>query len=137
MVTILSESMAPELKVKDTIIFDRVSIDKVKKDDIIVYYFPNTIIKTVHRVVDITTNNNQVAIVTKGDNNLEKDDYYVTKDNYLGIYNHKLSKFDCLFLSGNLRIITNTTDIFWFLMIIILCIIYLDALELINIYKNK
>lgn len=137
MVTLLSESMSPNLKVKDTIIFDKKPIDEVKENDIIVYYFPNTSIKTVHRCVDIISKDDQILLTTKGDNNLEIDNYYVTKDNYLGIYDHKLAKFNKLFLSGNLRISTNKNDIFWFIIIIIISIVHLDVLQIINIYKNK
>ena len=59
------------------------------------------------------------------------------KDNYLGIYDHKLAKLNKLFLSGNLRISTNKNDIFWFIIIIIISIVHLDVLQIINIYKNK
>lgn len=137
MFTILSASMEPNLNINDTIIYDKKPINDVKKDDIVIYYFPNTSIKTVHRVMDITNENNEIALMTKGDNNLDANTYYVTKDIYLGIYNHKLSKFNKLFLSGNLRVSTNTGDFFWFIIIIIMSIVYLDILQIINKYKNK
>ena len=137
MVTILSESMSPNLTVKDTIIYDRKQINEVKKDDIVAYYYPNTAIKTVHRVVDITNEDNQILLITKGDNNLEKDGYYVTKDNFLGIYNHKLSKFNNLFLSGDLRINANTSAVFGFLILLMLSVIYLDIIQIIIFLKNK
>ncbi len=133
MALILSESMSPTFKVNDTIIYNKKPINEVKENDIVIYYYPNTVIKTVHRIVDIK-NEDEILLVTKGDNNLENDNYYVTKDNYLGIYSHKPSKFASVFLTGNLRINTNKTDIFWFIMIIILCILYLDILQII---KNK
>ena len=135
--TLLSESMSPNLKVKDTIVYDKKPLDLVKVNDIIVYYFPDTAIKTVHRCVDIAIKDDQILLTTKGDNNLEVDNYYVTKDNYLGIYDHKLSKFNKLFLSGNLRISTNKNDIFWFIIIIIISIVNLDILQIFNRHKNK
>ncbi len=137
MFTILSDSMETNLHVNDTIIYDKKPISAVKKDDIVIYYYPDTSIKTVHRVMDITNKNSEIALITKGDNNLDVDTYYVTKDIYLGIYNHKLSKFNKLFLSGNLRVSTNTGDFFWFMIIIIMSISYLDILQIINKYKNK
>ncbi len=131
MTSILSASMSPTLEVNDTIIYNKKPINEVKENDIVIYYYPNTMIKTAHRVIDIKDD----LLITKGDNNLENDNYYVTKDDYLGIYSHKLSKFASVFLNGNLRINTNKTDIFWFIMIIILCIIYLDILTINK--KNK
>lgn len=137
MVTILSESMLPSLNVKDTIIYDKKHINEVKKDDIIAYYFPNTAIKTVHRVIDITNQDDQILLTTKGDNNTENDPDYVTKDNFLGIYHHKLSKFNNLFLSGDLRITANNSAVFGFLILLILSVVYLDILQIINFHKNK
>lgn len=137
MVTILSESMAPNLNVKDTIIYDRKQIDEVRKDDIVAYYYPNTAIKTVHRVIDIINEDKKILLITKGDNNSEKDAYYVTKDNFLGVYNHKLSKFNNLLLSGDLRITANTSAVLGFLILLILSVIYLDTIQIIDFYKNK
>lgn len=137
MVTILSESMAPDLKVKDTIIYNKLPISDVKTDDAIAYYYPHTAIKTVHRVIDVSNENDEILIKTKGDNNLETDDYYVTSDNYLGIYHHKLSKFNNLFLTGQLRVSSNTGAVLGFLLLYIFSVIYLDTLQIVKFLKNK
>lgn len=137
--TILSESMSPNLKVNDTIVYDILPIDNVNKDDIVVYYFSDYNIKTAHRVMDITNDNNEILLTTKGDNNLEVDHDYVTKDNFIGIYDHKLSKLNNLFFKTDLRItITNNNfKTLAFIALIIISVIYLDTLQIINILKNK
>ena len=128
--TILSASMSPTLKVNDAIIYDKLSINNVKKNDLIVFYYLDNI-KTIHRVVDIIDNNNEISIITKGDNNLEVDNKYVTINNFLGIYNHKTSYLTSIFLKHNIKISTIT---FIFVLLGIISINYLDILLII---KNR
>ena len=102
-----SDSMKPKFKADEGIIYDKIDIRKVKKNDIVVYYFMNndgSILadtKVMHRVIDVTKDNDgNIALVTKGDYNTEVDKLNVTKTNYLGIYSHKTSPLTNIFLKN-------------------------------------
>lgn len=104
---VLSESMNPTLKSNDGIVYNKVNIDKVKKDDIVVFYYMNdegALLANgylVHRVVYIMKDNKgNINLLTRGDNNLEDDKQYVTSKNFVGVYKHKTSKLTSLFLEN-------------------------------------
>jgi len=133
--TAISSSMEPTIKSGNTIIYNKVDINKVKKNDIIVYYFTDndenilSNIKIIHRVIEVIKDkNNNISLITRGDNNKENDKIYVTEKNFLGVYNHKISNIN------NLQI---STTAFIFLIIGILNIIYLDILQLKKSLSNK
>ena len=134
---IISSSMLPTFEVGDTIVYDKVSINNIKENDLVIYYYKdsnNTInnIKTIHRVNKIIYDNTgNINLITKGDNNLELDNNYVTKDNFIGIYNHKLPYLLNTFIKENKTI---SPMLLTFLIVVILSIIYLDILEII---KNR
>ena len=59
-------------------------MDDVKVNDIIAYrVFTDHI--TVHRVMERFCTDGELSFNTKGDNNLQNDDYIVRSENYIGI----------------------------------------------------
>lgn len=133
---ILSGSMSPTFDVGDEVIYDKTSIDKVRVNDFIVFSydfsqidnFTNGNIETLHRVVNIESDEDGIIrIITRGDNNNINDKPYVTNSNFLGIYNHKLSKFESLFVRNNFK---NDIKVLSFLILAILSILFLDILQI-------
>ena len=95
---IASGSMEPTIKLMTGFIYDKVDIEDVKKDDIIVYNWtdengaflasPNGNVRVIHRVVKITKDDNgNVSLITRGDNKLEDDKHqYCNMFWYYSIY---------------------------------------------------
>ena len=135
-----SASMEPTIKLMTGFIYDKVDIEDVKKDDIIVYNWtdengaflasPNGNVRVIHRVVEITKDDNgNVSLITRGDNNLEDDKIPVTSHNFVGIYNHKTSYLTTFFLKQNIQ---NYPGVFIFLMISISIVICFDIIQFIK-----
>lgn len=136
-----SDSMKPKFKAGDGIVYDRIDITLVKKDDIVVYYYMDSYgilagTKAMHRVIGITNDENgQTALITKGDNNSVVDEINVTKKNYLGIYNHKTSPITNVFLRYDLSYIA---PIYLPLIVLIILIIsYMDFIQIKKKYFDK
>jgi len=81
-----SGSMIPTLNVGDIIIIrDGGTFGTLTQGDIIVFNSPHIRNKViVHRIYSIGETNDQVTIITKGDNNQSPDGWLVTEDHYLG-----------------------------------------------------
>lgn len=77
--TVLTNSMKPEINAGDMIFIRDKKASAVKKGDIITFRLSDENLIT-HRVVSITDE----GYLTKGDNNNVKDDWVVTPDNMLG-----------------------------------------------------
>ena len=136
---IYSESMAPEFNLLDAIVYDEVPIDKVNKNDLVVYNFVDENgriydFEVVHMIYDIIDDNGETKLITKGYNNLNVDTEYVTKDNYLGIYNHKISKIGSFFIYNNFK---DMPFVLMFLILGVFSIIYLNVLEVIKLYNKR
>lgn len=83
MLVIGSGSMTGTIDKGDAIIFRSSNdIKKVKKGDIILFGSGDKII--VHRVVKIEDINDEIRLYTKGDNNVQQDAGYITKEEYKG-----------------------------------------------------
>ena len=137
-----SDSMKPKFKADEGIVYDKIDIRKVKKNDIVVYYFMNSDgsiladTKVMHRVIDVTKDNDgNIALVTKGDYNTEVDKLNVTKTNYLGIYSHKTSPLTNIFLKNESYHITPIY--LMFMAYGIIGILIFDFLQLKKIFYNK
>ncbi len=77
---VLSGSMEPTIKTGSVCFINKhASYDKIKEKDIIAFRLKSGTLVT-HRVVDITNE----GIITKGDNNEDKDDVITTKNNFVG-----------------------------------------------------
>lgn len=85
--SVSSESMVPTLNVGDYIVVKYEPFDELKIGDIIVFYSPlNPKDIIVHRIYDIRIYNGQKVLITKGDNNLYSDPWYVKQEHYIGKY---------------------------------------------------
>ena len=136
---IYSESMSPVFDLYDVIVYDTVPIDKVTTNDFVVYKFLDENgniydFEVVHSVTDIINKDGEIKLVTKGYNNINVDTQYVTNDNYLGIYNHKVSKIGSFFIRNNF---TQLPLVLMFLILGIFSIIYLDTFEIIKLYNKR
>lgn len=87
-----SGSMTGTINKGDVIIFSKgVNIADIEKEDIIV--FVKNDIKIVHRVIDKRQQNGEYRLYTKGDNNQQEDEGYVTDKE---LYGRVLSKIESI-----------------------------------------
>lgn len=135
--TVSSASMEPILKVGDVIAYKNNDINKVKENNFIVFYYTfnesdfNFI--TVHRVIKIMYDEQgNINLITRGDNNSTEDEKFVTKENYLGIYSHKLNNLTGFFVRNNLFL---SKSLLFFLILGIIGITYLDLLHILHLKK--
>lgn len=82
LIAIGSDSMNPIYYKGDAIIYKKVDIGKIKKDDILVFEHNNQVI--THRVVGIIKKGNRIYFQTKGDNNEDVDAGLISNDMVLG-----------------------------------------------------
>ena len=138
---VLSASMEPTIEVGSGIIYDKIMIDEVKKDDLVVYNYMNEEgqflagVKVIHRVIQVINGDNgDILLVTKGDNNTENDMMYVSEKNFIGVYNRNVSWLTNLFLEEELN-----EDIWLFILLIVggLGIICFDVGQIRIIYNKK
>lgn len=86
-VVILSASMEPTLKQGDLVIIESCDITDIKVGDIVEYKKDN--IEIIHRVIEIN-NYTELELITKGDNNKNKDQKPVKKEDLIGKYKFHL-----------------------------------------------
>lgn len=87
-VVILSGSMKPTLKEGDLLIIKKCNINEVKPNDII--EFNKGKYNVVHRAIKVVNNNNDINLITKGDNNTNEDDFLITNENLRGCFSIKI-----------------------------------------------
>lgn len=134
--TIVSPSMEPKILVYDVIVNFHVKNEKdLKKGDIITFY--SDAIDTggytvTHRIYDIYEKDGQRYYITKGDNNLNVDDGFITFDNIVGKTHFIIPKL------GKIQVFI-TSKFGWALIILIpaLGIILADIKKLIKIFRIK
>ena len=85
---IASSSMADSINKGDAIVFEQYKKQELQEEQIIIFYKEN--VRTVHRIVDIQTKNGQTIYYTKGDNNPQQDNGYITKNEIVGIVNFRV-----------------------------------------------
>lgn len=85
---VLSDSMYPEFASGDLILCRVKEPEEVEIGDVISYYDPQSTDSAVvtHRVQSITSDENGVAFMTKGDFNNSADPVAIPGDNLLGVY---------------------------------------------------
>lgn len=83
MLVIGSGSMTGTINKGDAVIYrSSDNVKEVKEGDIILFGDGDKIV--IHRVVKIMDINDEIRIYTKGDNNMQQDPGYITKDDYKG-----------------------------------------------------
>lgn len=89
---IATDSMQKEINQGDMVIYEKLDNDDVIfKDQIIVFEKNGSLI--VHRVFDIENIDGQIRYYTKGDNNEDVDDGFITRSNIIGYVHFKISYF--------------------------------------------
>lgn len=78
-----SSSMATSINKGDAIIYEEYESQNLQIGDIIVFNKNN--VKTIHRIVEIQKKKNEIIYYTKGDNNQNIDDGFVTADDIIGV----------------------------------------------------
>lgn len=138
--TIISPSMTPNINVYDVVFVAKTNAKKLKKGDVISFYvkgskFGDT--PVTHRIIDIETlGNGENAFKTKGDYNLEADEwrYPVTDSDIIGKVLFKIPSL------GRLQFFL-TSKKGWFIVILLpaLAIIAFDLFKLMKllILKSK
>lgn len=88
-VSVVSESMLPNISVGDAIIYKKInSSEDLNKGNIIVFVKKNIIV--IHRIENIKMIDGVRHIITKGDNNKEVDDWVVLDEDIIGVYKFKI-----------------------------------------------
>ena len=91
LIVVGSSSMKEAMEKGDAILFNtKVNIDKLKEGKVILFKKDDKII--IHRLISIDKINNEYRLYTKGDNNSDIDEGYVTKDNLYGVAELKIRK---------------------------------------------
>ena len=72
--------MRPTINEGDLVIIEKVKIENIKAGDIIQYKTKDY--SVVHRVVKILKDNQEILLITKGDNNLKNDSKPINKKIY-------------------------------------------------------
>lgn len=145
MTRVLSASMEPTIKAGKGIIYDKVDISNVKKDDIIVFNYIDEngaflasdtgTVKVIHRVVQVTKDENgNINLITKGDQNLENDRINVTSHNFVGKYNRQTLDLTAFFLKQKVQ---NYPFIFIFSILSVIGILIFDIIQVKIYYSNR
>lgn len=79
-------SMHPTLENGDLIIIYKANFESLKVGDIIVFNSPVYNVRIVHRIKDIKFIDDEMVLITQGDNNRVPDPGYVRKQDYIGKY---------------------------------------------------
>ena len=91
---VLTDSMYPIIESGDLIICNTAEADEIKVEDVISFYDPmgsGTSVVT-HRVLEIVSEDGEIAFRTKGDNNNAEDTALVPAENLIGIYRSRIPK---------------------------------------------
>lgn len=141
----LSASMTPTIKENKGIIYDKVDIEDIKENDIVVYYFTdeneaflaseNGVVNVIHRVVQVKKDENgNVNLITKGDLNDKNDGIPVTLHNFVGRYNRQTLDLTAYFINSKIK---NYPFIFILFILSSLGILYYDIVEIRRYYLNR
>ena len=127
---VATNSMEPTINVRDIVINKKVDFDKIKKEDIIVYYSESYDIYIVHRVVSVLPDG---KLQTKGDNPMSDiDPEAVTAEDY----HSKVIKYGNFFGLGNL-LINNRHFTYLLIVIALLLIVLIEFITIINAVISK
>ena len=85
---VLTDSMYPDIKSGDLIICKTVDVETIEVDDVISFYDPagNGVSVVTHKVIEIVTEDGQLAFRTKGINNNTEDRLLVPADKVIAEY---------------------------------------------------
>ena len=86
LLTIGSNSMKPVFSKGDCVIVHKQSVDDIKKEDILVFRVEDKIV--VHRIVELDKLNDEIKIVTKGDNNESNDNFDIKEKDVIGVVDY-------------------------------------------------
>lgn len=103
---VLTDSMYPEIHAGDLILGEITAPDQVAVGDTIAFFDPagNGTSVVVHRVTEITTENGELAFITKGDANNAEDQMPVPQKNLVGVYKSRIAGL------GNIAMFMQTTQ---------------------------
>ena len=83
--------MNPNINKGDIVIVKKIKseqIENIEVGDILVFNMRNKVV--VHRVQKINDNNNRLSFITKGDNNIDVDNWVVNENDVIGIVTAKI-----------------------------------------------
>lgn len=83
-----SYSMTGTINKGDAIIFEKYNNEKIEEGQIILFDYNG--IQTIHRVVEIKRSDGEIRYFTKGDNNSELDEGYITNEKIIGLIRLKV-----------------------------------------------
>ena len=102
---VLTDSMYPTIESGDLIICHTEDAEDVKEGDIISFFDPagNGTSIVTHRVLEVTTQDGQIAFKTKGDGNNVEDQMLVPADKLVSVYQTRIPG------AGNIAMFMQTT----------------------------
>ncbi len=115
--TIVSKSMEPEIKVGDAVIISNINEYEIQVGDIISFYSDENLI--THRVTSIENISGKLYFTTKGDNNFQNDQEIISIENIEGKVIIKLSNFENI-----LKILRSPVIFITIIVFLILNVIY-------------
>lgn len=98
---VLSGSMEPTINTGDIAIIKKCTPEELKEGDIIAFRSGKSVI--THRIIEIKKNENEIKLITKGDNNNSEDRYPIDLENVEGIFVYRIPKL------GNFAMFLQTT----------------------------
>lgn len=136
MYSIVTESMSPSLQLYDEIIVKSIDIKDVQIGDIITYVSNANITNgytVTHRVVDKRSDSitGEIYLETKGDNNYDKDEGYVTKSNLIGVLEKRIPE-----LGRFLPIKVFPKLLYIFNILLIVSLLFIDLVQVKNFRNN-
>lgn len=131
---VLTDSMYPEIHGGDLIICHKGEPEDVKEGDVIAFFDPagNGTSIVSHRVMEVTTENGELAYITKGDANNAEDVMPVTPDDLVGVYVKRIPG------AGNIAMfMQSTTGLIVCVVLPIILLIGYDVIRRKRYEKNK
>lgn len=98
---VLSGSMEPTINTGDIAIIKKCASEELKEGDIIAFRSGKSVI--THRIIEIKKNENEINLITKGDNNNSEDRYPIDLEAVEGIFVYRIPKL------GNFAMFLQTT----------------------------
>ena len=131
---VLTDSMYPEIHGGDLIICHTSDPEDVEVGDVIAYFDPagNGTSIVSHRVMEVTTQDGEIAWVTKGDANNTEDMMPATSDDLVGVYIKRIPG------AGNIAMfMQSTTGLIVCVVLPIILLIGYDVIRRKRYEKNK
>ena len=91
MIVVGSPSMTGEINTGDAVVYESYDANTAEVGDVIVFQSATSKVRTIHRIIEKSTQNQQYIYVTKGDANESPDAGYITDGDIIGTVRFKVA----------------------------------------------